>query len=426
MSQRSAAAATVPTRPEGDAAADRTTTRGQSRPPILTPRRRPGHLGPIHVTQLLLIEAVLVAIAAISPYGLLAVVPVVLVSVVLLGVVLARRKGRWWLERRIMTRQFRRRQQGVAGATLGADPRLAALRALAPGLVVENVTTSDGARIGVARDDAGWYAVASVAPDSPVDDGPTTLPLEKLASTFVEADQPGAVLQLVTHTLPAPSIDTHPSSPAGHSYRQLLAQFGTVAVPADRATWLAVRLDARTLAQALGDDPADLEQAPAVTAALIRRVTKSLHRDGIAHRLLDADGLLAALARSCDLEPTGQPVEAVSPREEWTEWRSPRLAHRSYWVRGWPPVGQAGAVLGTLSGVPAAMTSVALILAQDDDNGLLDLRGLVRVAAPAGELAQTCHGLTRAAQQVRAELFQLDGEQGPAVYATAPTGGGAR
>lgn len=425
MTQRSAAAATVPP-PGRDAAGDGTTPQEQFRPAILLPRRRPGHLGPVHITQLLLVEAVVVAIAATSPYGMLAVVPVIVVSALLLVVTLARRKGRWWLERRVMTRQYRRRRQGAAQAAHDADPRLAALRALAPGLVVENLSSTDGTRIGVARDDAGWYAVASVAADSPLDDGPGNLPLEKLAATFVEADQPGAVLQLVTHTLPAPSIDTHPSSPAGHSYRQLLAQFGNAAVPADRATWIAVRLEARSLAEALGDDPADLEQAPVVAAALIRRVTRSLHRAGIAHRLLDADGLLGALTRSCDLEPVGQQAAAPAPREEWTEWHSSRLAHRSFWVRGWPPVGQAAAMLSTLSGAPAAMTSVALILAQDDDSGMLDLRCLVRVAAPANELAQVCHGLTRAAQQARAELFQLDGEQGPAVYATTPTGGGAR
>jgi type VII secretion protein EccE len=226
--------------------------------------------------------------------------------------------------------------------------------------------------------------------------------------------------------VPAPSIDMHPSSAAGQSYRQLLARFGTVPVPADRTIWVAVRLDARTLAEAVADGGADLDAAPAVVAALVRRVAKSLRRVGVTHRLLDADELLDVLLRSCDLAPTTQSAEPVQPREDWSEWHSSRLVHRSFWIRDWPPVDQAGALLDWLSTAPSAMTSLALILSLDDDSGMFDLRGLVRVAAPAGDLDQVCQAIKRGAQQAKAGLFPLDGEQGPAVYASAPTGGGAR
>ncbi|WP_281369119.1 type VII secretion protein EccE [Phytohabitans rumicis] len=372
-------------------------------------------------------EVVVVGVLASLASEIVAVIAgVALAGVLLLLVTLGRRNGRWWLERRLMTRRYRRRRQTATATPYGDDARLGALRRLAPGLTVENVSVADGAHVGVARDDAGWYAVAAVTPSAPMRDDPGLIPLDALAGALAEADQPGAVLQVVTQTVPAPSIDMHPSSAAGQSYRQLLARFGTVPVPADRTIWIAVRLDARTLAEAVADRDADLDTAPAVVAALVRRVAKSLRRVGVTHRLLDADELLDVLLRSTDLEPTTESAEPVQPRESWSEWHSSRLAHRSYWIRDWPPVEQAAALLDWLSTAPAAMTSLALIMAPDEDTRMIDLRGLIRVAAPAEELNQVCQAIKRGAQQARAGLFPLDGEQGPAVYASAPTGGGAR
>lgn len=397
-----------------------------SGPAILLPRRRPGHLGPVHVTQLLLVEAVLVAVLAAVTNNAVVAIGVGAAGLVLLLIVLGRQRGRWWLERRLMARRYRKRRHEAGAPAFGDDPRLAALRRLAPNLIVENVSVADGSHVGVARDDAGWYAVAAVTPAMATREEPGGVPLDTLAAALAEADQPGAVLQVVTQTVPAPSIDTHPSSAAGQSYRQLLARFGTVPVPADRETWVAVRLDARSLAEAIADDGADLDLAPAVVAALIRRVAKSLRKDSITHRLLDADALLGVLMRSCDLVPVTPHTETQPPREEWSEWHSARLAHRSFWVRGWPPLAQAASLLNWLATAPSAMTSVSLTMAADDDSRMVDLRALVRVSAPATDLEPICQSLTRGAEQAHADLFQLDGEQAPAAYASAPTGGGAR
>ncbi|MBO4207653.1 type VII secretion protein EccE [Micromonospora echinofusca] len=396
-------------------------------PAVLRPRRRPGQLGPVHLIQLLLAEAALVTVAAVLGRDPVVLVAAVLGALLLLLVTLGRRQGRWWVERLLMNRAYRRRRRGVATVAAGTDPRLTALRALAPGLVVQDVPLTAGGQVGVARDDAGWYAVAALQPGNP--GGPTEgdLDLNALAAALAEADQPGAVLQVVLQTVPAPSIDAHPSSPAGQSYRQLLTGFDAPPVPADRQTWIAVRLDARALAEATVDQRADLDLAPAVVAALLRRVVKPLRRAGLGYRLLDADELVQALLNSCDLDPAGTlEPHATPPREEWSAWHSGRLVHRSYWVRSWPEVGQAGALLGWLGSSPSAMTTVSLILAPEDTDGMTDLRGLVRVAAPANESAPLCQALVRGAEQRQATLFPLDGEQGPAVYATAPTGGGAR
>jgi type VII secretion protein EccE len=371
---------------------------------------------------LLLVEVVVVAVLATLTHGTVAVAVAVVAGALLLVPTLARRHGRWWLERRLMRRWFTLRRKASA-VSYGDDARVAQLRRLAPGLVIQDVTAADGAPIGVARDDAGWYGAVALAPSTQGDHG--DIPLDVLVGGLAEAEQPGVVLQVVVQTMPAPSIDTHPSSPAGYSYRQLLARFGTAPLPAEQATWIAVRLDARSLAEAAPDDSADLEAAPGVVAALVRKVAKSLRHAGIGHRLLDADGLLDVLVRACDLEQAAHDPQPVQPHEEWSEWRSPRLAHRSFWVRDWPAVGEAARWLGLLATTPA-VTTVAVTLAPEDGGRTADMRALVRVAAPPPDLAQVCQAIRRAAKEARAELFPLDGEQGPAVYASAPTGGGAR
>jgi hypothetical protein len=68
-----------------------------------------------------------------------------------------------------------------------------------------------------------------------------------------------------------------------------------------------------------------------------------------------------------------------------------------------------------------------MILAPDGDPGdTVDLRCVVRVAAPPKELAGVVQAVEKGARLAGARLFPLDGEQGPAAYASAPTGGGAR
>jgi hypothetical protein len=190
---------------------------------------------------------------------------------------------------------------------------------------------------------------------------------------------------------------------------------------------VAVRADARALAEAGAEDTSDLDRVPLLVVTMVRRVAKALRRVGIPYQVLDAEGLTAALARSCDLQPAedagGKPVQA---REDWTVWHSATLAHRSFWLRKWPPLTEAGALLAWLTTVPAAMTSVSLVLAPETDADTVDLRCLVRLAAPPKALAQACLTLVRGVSQGHGHLFPLDGEQGPAAYASAPTGGGPR
>jgi type VII secretion protein EccE len=397
---------------------------GATGPATLSARRRPGYLGPVHVIQLLLAEAAIIAVLAVSGRGVAVLAAVGAIGLALIVVTMSRREGRWWLERRLMTRQYRRRRR-ARPANHPTDPRLTALRWLAPSLTVEDIQVRDGAQIGVARDDAGWFAVAAVNPRSAMSDEPHGgLPLAALHQALVEVDQPGAVLQVVTYTVPAPSLDLDSGKPSGQSYRELLQRFGPVPIPVDRVNWVAVRLDARALAEAGVDGAVETDQAPAAVATLVRRVAKALRQVGITYQVLDANGLLDALARSCDVAHPGQSGPAADPREDWTAWHSGRLAHRSFWVADWPSIAQSGALLDWLSTAPSAQSCIAITLAPDGDS--VDLRCVVRIAAPPRELTEVIQAVDRGALLAGARLFPLDGEQAPATYASAPTGGGAR
>ncbi len=383
----------------------------------VVPRRRPGHLGPFHVIQLMLVEVAIVAILLALGRGPVALIAGVLVGPLLLIVTLGRRRGRWWLERQMMSWQFRRRSRAQPQHQLG-DPRLAAMRFLAPGLIVEDVAAPDGSQIGVAADDAGWYAVAALpAAGTLHDDTQPPVPLDVLVSALAEADPSGrAVLQVVTHTVPPPEL----GGAAGESYRAVVRRHDPVSIPADRAIWIAVRLDARALAEMGAELP---EQAPIMVAALMRHLVKTLRRRTITARALDREALLDALDRSCDLAtPTG--AAPVHPYEDWNAWRSGRLAHRTYWLADWPPVAQAGALLDRLATAPAVLTSIAVILAPS--GGEVDIRCLARIATTPDRLASAGAAMRERAHLAHARLLELDGEQGPAVYATAPTGGGPR
>ena len=413
-----------PAPPAGTATTPGRRSAGQRRkPPTATARRRPIQAS-LLTLQALAVETVLLAVLLAAVRGLLAAVVVAVLGALLLVVILARRQGRWWLEERIIAWSFRGRRRRH-GSDQAGDPRLAALRGLAPGLAAVDVTAADGSRVGVARDDAGWFAVVVVDPAEPMrDDTGAPVAIDRLVAAIADVGQPGSVLQVVRHTvcMPAPGADA--AKPAALAYLQLLADVAPRPVPMHVTTWVAVRLEARTLAEAGVSSGDDAAAAPAVVAALARRLAKSLRAAGVRTRTLNADGLVAALAQSCDLEPVGPGREMAQHAESWTGWVSPRLAHRTYWVRTWPPLAQASALLHTLSTMPGAVTSVALILVPEDET--VDLRCLARVAAPAAALPGICRSLVGRARQAGARLLPLDGEHGPATYASAPTGGGSR
>ena len=166
----------------------------------------------------------------------------------------------------------------------------------------------------------------------------------------------------MTSTVPAGGPGDDPTAPARESYRQLLAGLDGTPVPAGRATWVAVRLDARALAEAIGDYAVDLGVAPSVVAALARQVDRSLRRSG---RRAPAVGCPRVARRRWSVlwSSPGVPADATPVREEWSAWHCGPLAHRSFWIRRWPPVDRAATMLGWLETLPASLVTVSLTVA---------------------------------------------------------------
>ncbi|HEY7225976.1 MAG TPA: type VII secretion protein EccE [Micromonosporaceae bacterium] len=388
---------------------------------VLIPRRRPGYAGRIHGMQLLVVEFAIFGSLAAFGYRVLAGAGAAIVAAAVIVATLARWRGRWLVERRLLVWRYRRRRRLVRAAG-PATATLSVLRRLSPDLRVQDVPVPGGVRVGVARDDAGWFAAATVAPEVMAPQH-ARVPLELLAASIAEADQAGAVIQLVIQTVPRSAPST--MSPAEQSYQDLLAALGQAPLAADQTTTVVVRIDARSLAEAIGDYHADLSTAPAVCASLLRRVVTSLRQAGIAATMLDGTALVEVLARSCDANPSASAGTAAF-QERWPTWRSAQLAQRTFWIRDWPAVRRAPALFDALLAVPTATTAVSLVLDPDPRTGLVDLTALVRVSAPPAELDRTCRAMQRAARGAKTGLFALDGEQAPATYASAPTGGGAR
>ncbi|SHN75472.1 type VII secretion protein EccE [Cryptosporangium aurantiacum] len=395
-------------------------------PATLRRRRRPGHLGPVNVLQIVCLELALVlAVVGWNATGWVR--PALWgVAVVLPVVVFARFRGRWAAERLVLRSRYRRRR--ASARLLADDRRLTTLRDLAPELTVETVEGVGGTRLGVGRDGAGWFAVVAVQPTPGLRGEAQALPpLDQLARSLADAEQPGSVVQLVVHTVPGD--DTARTDPAAESYRELLRPLGggtdvTVAPVSvgDQLCWVTVRIEAKAVAEVAVAEPEAISEVPTVLGALVRRIGNVLKRSGFAHQVLDGDGLLDALVHSLAVEVSPAGTERRSAVESWGGWRAAGFDHQCFWIRSWPSLDRCGPLLAALYRSPAALTSISL--AMTPGSGGAELRCLVRVVDAPETIGRTVALLRTTARNHGAHLFPLDGEQAPAVYATAPTGVG--
>jgi hypothetical protein len=290
--------------------------------------------------------------------------------------------GRWWFQAVASRRRFRRRRriaaaQVVAAAVNGlpGPPHLAWLRTLAPGLTLRPVMVGD-LTLGVGADAAGWFAVAEVG--SLWDEGAGAggaIPFGELA----------ALVQPVEDRVPASTVQV------------IVVPDGSPA--RIRPAWVTVRItpaDAVSVERAGG-----VEAVERATIAAAMRAARTLDRHGWPARVLDPDGLLAALVEATGLDGP--------PQEHWSTWRSGRLVHTCYQVTGWEPA------RGMLA---AGVRRIAVAYSARDEPAILAVvtaepRAIVRVSQDvAASVGGTGVGLRR-----------LDGDQAPAVYGGAPTAG---
>lgn len=354
--------------------------------------RRSGRPGLLTLARLLAFEVVVVSVLyVLSPRPWLTILAAAL-AVLLTALLFGRSHGRWWSESALLWLRYRRRS-GTADVR-GDDPRLTALGELVPELTVQDLPGPENTKLGMGGDGAGWFAVLEVALDAAGALPP--VPLAALTRVATDAEQAGVVIQLVSHNAGG--------GPGGK----------------DRAVWVGVRLDAKAVAESTlaRDQRVDV---PAVLTEMVRRVERVLRRRGLVARALTADELLAALARSCDLLPAGNPVAA---REAWQAWYSGRLAHRCYWIASWPDAERGTALLARLADLPAALVSIAFVL--EPAFGGTSMSCVIRIAGVPASLGVVCDRAVEMVRRAGGRLSSLDGQHAPGVYASAPSGGGVR
>jgi type VII secretion protein EccE len=378
------------------------------------PGLRSGRLGRVHLLQVLAAETVVAGAVAIvwRSHGP-AVVAAITLAVLLLVALLARRHGYWWATTVLLFVRYRRRRRIWPDP---ADPRVVTLHRLAPELRVTEVISGDGTPVGIGQDNGGWFATVRLDPGPSPEPG-TGPDLPRLLAAL-GADRPaGTMLQVVTHLVPAPCAALPAGSPVIESYSELCRTVGVA--PAEQITWLTVRVDAWSLARSGVTDLADLAQVPVLVATMLCRLVRAAGA-GSGYRALDAGALIDALARSHG----SRPDPADPPAERRTGWRHAGLVQVSWWLRGWPVPSELGALVDGLATIPAALVSVATTVRPGAAG--VDIRGLVRVGAEPQRLAAACAAVDRAARETSTRLVRLDGQQAPAAYASAPTGGGRR
>ncbi|GLZ81839.1 hypothetical protein Afil01_66460 [Actinorhabdospora filicis] len=379
-------------------------------------------LGPFTIAQLVAVELAAVAVAATITKAPPFQIAGGAVALVLLIAVFARSGGRWLYQAFPARRRLSARRRAAMQVR---DDDL--LEQLSPDVSVSRVEDRDTI-IGVARDGGGWFAALAMGGPDGIG---APVPFERLARLFTEAGAPVSAIQVVAHTVPVGVAIQ--GSPAAQSYQELLG--GTAAV-VHQTSWLAVRLDLGDAADAAVNRGGGVEGVHKSIAVTVSRIGKALRNAGVTHRVLDDDGLRAALRQSLALtsiSPTANP----RTNETWRAWQAGGLEHITHRVRTWPSgIDTLPRVLDEMAAVPAAFTTVSVTISpgpvsrRAPDGAPLErrveVRGLVRLSCDPSTSSAVNGRLREAAASVGARLARLDGEHGPAAYASAPTGGGPR
>ena len=379
-------------------------------------------LGPFTIAQLVAIEVAAVAIVATLGRPQPFLIGAGVLAAILFLVFFLRSGGRWMYQTMPMRRRLKARRKAAMQVK---DDDL--LEQLSPDIAISRVEDRDTV-IGVARDGGGWFAALAMGGPDGID---APVPFERLTRLFTEAGAPVSAIQVVAHTVPV-GIAIQ-GSPAAQSYQELLG--GTAAV-VHQTSWLAVRLDLGDAADAAVNRGGGVEGVHKSLAVTVSRIGKALRNAGVNHRVLDEEQLRSALKQSLALA-TVSPTVNPRTNETWKSWQAGGLEHITHRIRNWPSgMDTLPRVLDEVAAVPAAFTTVSVTISpgpvsrRAPDGAPLErrieVRGLVRLSCDPNTSASVCGRLRDAARQVGASLSRLDGEHGPAAYASAPTGGGPR
>ncbi|WP_025272690.1 type VII secretion protein EccE [Haloglycomyces albus] len=384
--------------------------------------RGSGRLGPLTLAQLVIFELAALLVVGGLQLGLIHLAVGSGIALVLVVTMLLRSGDRWWYQTIPLKRRLRRRVY-----SLDPQQHTDVLHRIAPDLGVKGVEVRDES-VGFGQDAGGWFTIIQI---NATDDVIQEIPLERLERLFDGSTTPVTSLQLVGHTTPV-GLAAYSNNPAAQSYRELL---GNTPVVIHHKAWLAVRLgvgDGLSISDDRGGGP---EGAIKGLTAATQRVSKLLANIGIPNRILNAEGVQNALQQS--LGVAFAPVQGERTMEDWDHWYADGLRHVSYRITQWPSDPQSlRQVVDAFAAVPAVYTTVSLIVTGTEGGQVsadgrvtgkqLAIDAIVRVALDETSWDSAQNQVLNVADDLGVKLQRFDGEQGPAAYASAPTGGGPR
>ena len=372
----------------------------------------------VRTGQLVVAEVTAVAVvgSAFAPRWVF--VGVAILGAAVLVATFGRAGGRWWYEAVALSHRFRRRRRLAAAQVVtaavdaGTVPvSVAWLRTLAPEFTLRSVTVGLHP-VAVAADADGWFAVAEIG--SLWDDDLVSAP----AGGAPDAGwTPGGAAPYPEW---APAATPPASDARPVPYRELAALLDQVSsvqvilVPGPdpgqpRPAWVAVRV---TPADALAAERSGgISAVERTVAAAVAKAVRTLDAAGWPARPVTADGLVPALVEATGLDGP--------PQEHWSWWRAGRTVRTHYAVTGWRPAH------GTLA-TGVSHLSVRFDRRDDGRGGATGDDGpgatvIAAVTTAPAALRRTCEEVVAAATARSVRLVRLDGEQAPAVWATAPT-----
>jgi type VII secretion protein EccE len=389
---------------------------------------RPGRIGPVLVIRVVLLEAAAALVVAplMTKHVVWAAAGAPFAALCVFGA-LAGSKGRWFGQWSLVRGEYReRRARHDAGATGGGEAAIAPLRETFPALRTTSVSTRNGEPVGMIGDGTFLTAVVRVeARDEPLRAPRTThpLPLGVVAGVLSDDRLSASCVQIVTHTQPAPAPYLPPHSLSVRSYQSV-----TEDVPAQRTTWVAVRLDPQQASGAIEARGGGAIGAQRTLLTAVQRVASDLEGAGFEAALLSEPELITALGTACSVGAAPRAAGAARRTEESRRvWRCDDRWHTSYWVDRLPKLSADSTpdVVAALTSVPTLATALS-VTATRGTGGSVGFSVHVRVVARSeAQLGEAAKGLEQRAAKAGAGLSRLDGEQLPGLIATIPLGGEA-
>ncbi len=284
-----------------------------------------------------------------------------------------------------------------------------------PGLSVNQTRSARGDDVGVITDGVSWTALLGLdSDDELLADTGERIELAALNGLTVQDDIVFAALQVITFTVPAPSVVmVGAGSPAVTSYREISR---ADAPPAVRRTWIGVRLDPRLCLEAVASRGSSNDAIYATLRFGLHRVQSALKRQGIDTHELSAREIFDVLALTSGASPEGGPQRSV---EHWDHWECDGFIHRGRRVESWGDNTSLGyqAVLDVLDDAPIVFGLTSFTLDRDNHAS-----GAVRIVTTDVSSATSVDEWMAGQLDGRVSLRPGGGDQVPAMLTTVPLG----